>query len=163
MEAFLDGKYDFRYNRLTEEAEYRRRMASRGQFKPLDQRALNSFCIEARKKGIDCWDRDISRYVYSKNVVEYHPFQLFLDELPEWDGVERVEALAARVSVSPLWVSVFAAGCWGWWRNGCRWTSCMPTVWRLCWSAAGRDGRSLRFANCCCRKCYSIIIQIVSI
>ena len=107
METFLDGKYDFRYNRLTEETEYRRRDVSRGKFNPLDQRALNSFCIEARKEGIDCWDRDISRYVYSKNVVEYHPFQLFLDELPEWDGVERVEALAARVSASPLWVKSF--------------------------------------------------------
>ncbi len=107
METFLDGKYDFRYNRLTEETEYRRRDVSRGKFNPLDQRALNSFCIEARKEGIDCWDRDISRYVYSKNVVEYHPFQLFLNELPEWDGVERVEALAARVSASPLWVKSF--------------------------------------------------------
>ena len=107
MEQFLDATYDFRFNRLTEETEYRKRNVSSACFCPVGQRELNSFCIEARKRGIDCWDRDISRYIYSGNIAEYHPFRLYMDELPEWDGADRVDDLASRVSGSRLWLKSF--------------------------------------------------------
>lgn len=107
MEQFLDATYDFRFNRLTEETEYRKRNVSSACFCPVGQRELNSFCIEARKRGIDCWDRDISRYIYSGNIAEYHPFRLYMDELPEWDGADRVDDLAGRVSGSRLWLKSF--------------------------------------------------------
>lgn len=45
-------------------------------FLPIGQRELNSFCIAAWKEGLDCWDRVISRYIYSGSVDEYHPFRL---------------------------------------------------------------------------------------
>lgn len=32
------------------------------------QRDLNSICMEARRTGIDCRDRDVNRFVYSKEV-----------------------------------------------------------------------------------------------
>lgn len=107
MEQFLDATYDFRFNRLTEETEYRKRNVPSACFCPVGQRELNSFCIEARKRGIDCWDRDISRYIYSGNIAEYHPFRLYMDELPEWDGADRVDDLASRVSGSRLWLKSF--------------------------------------------------------
>lgn len=107
MEQFLDTTYDFRFNRLTEETEYRKRNVSSACFCPVGQRELNSFCIEVRKRGIDCWDRDISRYIYSGNIAEYHPFRLYMDELPEWDGADRVDDLASRVSGSRLWLKSF--------------------------------------------------------
>lgn len=107
MEAYLENHYEFRFNRLTEETEYRMRKEKRGSFRVVGQRELNSFCIAARKEGIDCWDRDVSRFIFSGNIAEYHPFHLFMDELPEWDGMDRVEALARRVSSKALWIKGF--------------------------------------------------------
>lgn len=107
MEAYLENHYEFRFNRLTEETEYRMRKEKRGSFRVVGQRELNSFCIAARKEGIDCWDRDVSRFIFSGNIAEYHPFHLFMDELPEWDGMDRVEALARRVSGKALWIKGF--------------------------------------------------------
>lgn len=107
MEAFLQEQFDFRFNRLTEETEYRRRTPGSSVFATVSQRELNSFCIAARKEGIDCWDRDVSRYIYSGSIPEYHPFHLYMDELPEWDGMDRVEACARRVSASSLWIRGF--------------------------------------------------------
>lgn len=107
MEAFLEAHYEFRFNRLTEETEYRVRKEKSRSFSVVGQRELNSFCIAARKDGIDCWDRDVSRFIFSGNIVEYHPFHLFMDELPVWDGTDRVEALARRVSGKALWIKGF--------------------------------------------------------
>lgn len=107
MEDFLGEQYDFRFNNLTGETEYRIRHVSGCQFVAVGQRDLNSFCIAARKSGLDCWDRDISRYIYSDSIEEYHPFHLFMNELPHWDGTDRVDGLARRVSEAPLWVEGF--------------------------------------------------------
>lgn len=107
MEAFLEAHYEFRFNRLTEETEYRVRKEKSRSFSVVGQRELNSFCIAARKDGIDCWDRDVSRFIFSGNIAEYHPFHLFMDELPVWDGTDRVEALARRVSGKALWIKGF--------------------------------------------------------
>lgn len=107
MEDFLSKQYDFRFNNLTEETEYRTRAIPGGRFLPIGQRELNSFCIAARREGLDCWDRDISRYIYSESIAAYHPFQLFMSELPMWDGVDRVSGLARRVSEAPLWINGF--------------------------------------------------------
>ena len=71
------------------------------------QRDLNSICMEARRTGIDCRDRDVNRFVYSKEVKEYHPFRQYMERLPEWDGKDRVSDLARRVSSEPLWVEGF--------------------------------------------------------
>ena len=107
MEQFLGEQYDLRFNKLTSETEFRKRNLSGACFQPVGQRELNSFCIEARKQGIDCWDRDVSRYVFSDSIPEYHPFRLYMDELPDWDGIDRIDSLARRVSSVPLWVKCF--------------------------------------------------------
>lgn len=107
MESFLADRFEFRFNELTEETEYRKREVENSPFHPVGQRELNSFCIAARKKGIDCWDRDVSRFVYSENTTGYHPFHLYMEELPAWDGVDRVGPLARRISDTALWISGF--------------------------------------------------------
>lgn len=104
---FLKSHYDFRYNVLTEETEFRLLKRMNEGFQPVNQRVLNTICLEAHEAGIGCWDRDLSRCIYSTRIAEYHPFRLYLDELPEWDGVDRVSALARRVSEEPLWEKGF--------------------------------------------------------
>jgi len=106
VENFLQGYYLFRFNRLTEQTEIREK-EGKTDFRPVCQREMNSLCIEARMRGIDCWDRDVSRYVNSAHIESYHPFDSYLQGLPEWDGVDRVEMLARRVSDGPVWVNGF--------------------------------------------------------
>ena len=107
VDLFLKSHYDFRYNVLTEETEFRLLERMNEGLQPVNQRVLNTFCLEAHEAGIGCWDRDLSRCIYSTRIAEYHPFRLYLDELPEWDGIDRVSALARRVSENPLWEKGF--------------------------------------------------------
>ncbi len=106
VEGFLQARYLFRFNRLTEQTEFREKGEKKG-FRPVCPREMNSLCIEARIRGIDCWDRDVSRYVNSAHIDSYHPFESYLGKLPEWDGTDRVKALARRVSGHPVWVNGF--------------------------------------------------------
>ena len=109
--AFLTSRYRFRFNVLTEETE----VASvennipdtHLRYTKVDERWMNSLSLEAIETGIDCWDRDIQRFVRSRRISEYHPFTAYFEQLPEWDGTDRVSALARRVSDDPVWVNGF--------------------------------------------------------
>ena len=104
---FLKTRYDFRYNLLTEETEFRPSGQQNVSFCRIDRRELNTFCLEAHKEGINCWDKDLQRYIYSTQIESYHPFRLYMNELPDWDGLERLNNLARRVSDHPLWIESF--------------------------------------------------------
>lgn len=107
LNDYLSQTYQFRYNLLTEEAEYCSHDERRENFNTITQRDLNSICLDARMQGINCWDRDVSRYIYSNKISVYHPFRHYLDNLPEWDGTERIKGLAGRVSANTLWIMGF--------------------------------------------------------
>ena len=104
---FLKERYDFRYNLLTEETEFRPSGQRDIPFCRIDKRELNTFCLETHKEGINCWDKDLQRYIYSTHVESYHPFRLYMNELPAWDGTDRLKPLAKRVSNIPLWIKSF--------------------------------------------------------
>ena len=109
--AFLTSRYHFRFNVLTEETEVAG--VEHGipddhlRYAKVDERWMNSLSLEAIEAGIDCWDRDIQRFVRSRRISEYHPFTAYFEQLPEWDGTDRVSALARRVSDDPVWVNGF--------------------------------------------------------
>ena len=105
LETYLFSHYDFRFNVLTEQTEYSPK--NQADFNLVDQRTLNTLCIEARDQGINCWDKDVSRLMCSKKISNYHPFQDYLEHLPLWDGQDRVTELALRVSDNPVWVNGF--------------------------------------------------------
>ena len=105
LEIYLLKVYDFRFNVLTEQTEYRKKGES--VFHLVDQRVLNTLCMKVRKQGINCWDKDVSRLLLSEQIPDFHPFTEYADSLPEWDGVDRVSELARRVSDEALWVSGF--------------------------------------------------------
>ena len=105
LENYLFSHYDFRFNVLTEQTEYS--LKNQADFNLVDQRTLNTLCIEARNQGINCWDKDVSRLMCSKKIANYHPFQDYLKHLPLWDGQDRVTELALRVSDNPVWINGF--------------------------------------------------------
>ena len=108
---FLTSRYRFRFNVLTEETEVADVESgipdSHLRYTKVDERWMNSLSLEAIETGIDCWDRDIQRFVRSRRISEYHPFTAYFEQLPEWDGTDRVSELARRVSDDPVWVNGF--------------------------------------------------------
>ena len=56
--------------------------------------------------------------VLSDKVEDYHPFHLYTDELPKWDGTDRVTPLLLRVSDDALWL-----------RGGRYWLRALTAQW----------------------------------
>ena len=113
LSRYLKLHYAFRYNLLTERTECARLDAGKANeahhltYTPVDNRILNGIALNAIESGVDCWDRDIKRYVESDHVQAYHPFELYFKNLPEWDGKDRVKELARRVSDKDVWIRSF--------------------------------------------------------
>lgn len=106
LEDCLFAHYDFRFNVLTEQTEYAPKGSSA--YEIVDQRVLNTLCLVARRNGINCWDKDVSRLLHSQEIEDFHPFHDYMENLPEeWDGIDRVSELAQRVSAEDLWVNGF--------------------------------------------------------
>ena len=107
IEEFLTSRYDFRYNLLTDETEFRPAGQRSAAFTPVGKRELNTFCIEAHAEGIPCWDKDLNRYVYSTYIPAYHPHWVrgfhtwMLGLASQWMGVSGLHAN----SVAPVLVS----------------------------------------------------------
>lgn len=107
-DEFMKRRYEFRFNTQIGEVEFRERHSFRFRFNPIDKRALNSIALDAQAEGIPLWDRDISRYVYSNRVPVFNPLEDFLYNLPDWDGKDRIRALAATVPCNnPHWEELF--------------------------------------------------------
>lgn len=132
--AFLTRRYELRYNILTEQAEYRLRVAEersgagqKSDWRVIDKRAQNTLVMEARAEGINGWDVDMGRLVNSHLVPDFHPMLSYMHSLPEWDGQDRVTPLAHRISTDPLWVHGFTT-----------WLRALAAQW---------EGRSMQTAN----------------
>uniref|UniRef100_UPI0022E646A3 VapE domain-containing protein n=3 Tax=Phocaeicola massiliensis TaxID=204516 RepID=UPI0022E646A3 len=125
--AFLTSRYRFRFNVLTEETEVAEVTNNipdtHLRYAKVDERWMNTLSMEAIETGIDCWDRDFQRFVRSRRISEYHPFTAYFEQLPEWDGTDRVSALARRVSDNPVWVNSFH-----------RWMLGLSAQWMQFWS-----------------------------
>ena len=128
MKRYLNAHYEFRYNVLSEINEFRPKGESLLCFKCLGKRELNALCLEIQSVGIPCWDRDLARYIHSTLVEDYHPFTLYVQELPEWDGEDRLVDLASRVSSEAYWVKHFH-----------RWMLALLAQWM---------GKNTTYANC---------------
>ena len=113
LSRYLKLHYAFRYNLLTERTECARLNEEKADeahhltYTPVDSRTLNGIALSAIENGVECWDRDIKRYVESDHVQAYHPFELYFRNLPEWDGKDRVTELARRISDKDVWIRSF--------------------------------------------------------
>ena len=97
VDMFLNSNYELRKNVMRGVAEYRMRTGVGFSFQDLTDEARNSITMRALSQGIKCWDKDIIRYVNSNDIELYDPMEDFLDQLPQWDGKDRVEELARRI------------------------------------------------------------------
>ena len=118
LQRFLNDRFDFRHNQLTGVTEYRSKGVADGKFSPIDERNINGMIVDARLKGIACWNSMVPTLVLSDKVENYHPFRLYMNELPEWDGTDRVTPLLQRVSDDSLWL-----------RGGRYWLRALTAQW----------------------------------
>ena len=102
----LLAHYELRYNLLTEEPEFRDKDSSKP-WRTIDRLAFNTLAIKAIDANIGAWSIDIERLLHSYNLPRYQPLSHYLQQLPVWDGTDRVTALAHRVSTDPLWTETF--------------------------------------------------------
>ena len=96
-EAFLNSRYELRKNVMTGAAQYRSKDSFDYRFSDLTKEAMNTMSIRALKAGIESWDKDIKRYVQSTLIPSYDPVNEWLEQLPKWDGTDRVTPLAERI------------------------------------------------------------------
>ena len=103
-EIFLTANYDMRKNLMTGVAEYRMKYAEDQTFRPLTTEVRNDMTIEAREQGLKSWDQDVNRFIDSTRIEQYDPVNAWLDQLPQWDGHDRITELAKRVPTDqPHW------------------------------------------------------------
>ncbi|MCD8166022.1 MAG: DUF3874 domain-containing protein [Bacteroides sp.] len=127
-EEFMNRCYEFQYNKQTASIEYRQKKSFFFDFKPIDNRVLNSIAVKAMSEGIEIWNKDVRRWIESDKVRIYSPVEEFIYKLPDWDDKERIRAFASRVSCgNPHWPELFH-----------RWFLGMVAQW---------IGRSARHAN----------------
>lgn len=120
LEEFMNRRYEFRYNTVLGELEYRQRDSIHFQFRPADQRIRSSIALNALKEGIRVWDRDIARYLTSDYIPLHNPVEEYLNETGRWDGKDRIRALADLVPCeNPHWRELFY-----------RWFLSMTAHWR---------------------------------
>ena len=98
-EAYMRNHYVLRLNIMTGVPEYKIKGLGYG-FQPLNQKARNTMSINALKAGVDSWDKDLNRYIDSNLIPQYNPIEDYLQNLPHWDGKDRISALARRVKTS---------------------------------------------------------------
>lgn len=97
MEEFMERRYDLRYNLMAGGPEYREKNTFCFDYRPVTDRVLNSIALNAQKEGLQFWDRDIRRFVFSDRIPDYTPIEDYLAHLPAWDGKDRIRPLAARI------------------------------------------------------------------
>ena len=120
MDEFMNRRYEFRYNTVFADLEYRQRDSIHFYFKPVDKRVRNSISICALKEGINAWDRDVDRFLNSEYVPLHNPVEEYLYDVGRWDGKDRIRALAGLVPcTNPYWQELFY-----------RWFLSMVAHWR---------------------------------
>ncbi len=108
LEDFMQRRYEFRRNTIKHEVEYRKRNSYSFDFRPITDEALNTFSMEAHAEGLNFWDRDIKRYVNSERVADHNPVSFYLDNLPKWDGIDYIRALANTIPTNNIhWADHF--------------------------------------------------------
>ena len=108
LDEFMRERYFFRYNTLKNDIEYCDREQTNASFEPVTETTVNTVCIEAQASGIDAWDRDIKRFIYSARTPTFNPLDHYLDKLPPWDGTDRIRPLACSLPTAhPQWPDQF--------------------------------------------------------
>lgn len=108
LQEFLNRRYELRRNVVTNTLEYRVRDGFDFSFHELTKYDRNTIKHEAALEGIEAFDGEINGYIESNYTPRYNPIEDYIDNLAEWDGKDRIDALAALVPTNnPNWTKLF--------------------------------------------------------
>ena len=94
----MESCYVLRHNTIMGYTEYRPNHTWVTPWNPVTEEVINTFTIDLHLAGLDVWDRDVKRYVYSTLVRNYNPISEYLTDLNDkWDGRDHIRELAATV------------------------------------------------------------------
>ena len=96
-ETYLKKKYDFRYNTLTCNTEYKTKKEKH--YNDLDRFYFNSILREMKLGGYNVKKDELEMLISSDFVRRSDPIKDFIKDLPKWDGLDRIKQLSETVSV----------------------------------------------------------------
>lgn len=106
VEDYINEHYDVHFNVVTLQTEIRPKNQD-APFAVADKRSMNSVLLALHAAGIKCTISDVKCLLCSDHIEDFHPMQSYMQNLPEWDGVDRVTPLAQRISNSLIWQNGF--------------------------------------------------------
>lgn len=96
-EEYLKSKYDFRYNTLTCNTEYKAKKEKT--FSDLDRFYFNSILREMKLGGYSVKKDELEMLLGSDFVRRSDPIKEYLKELPKWNGKDYIKELCNTVDV----------------------------------------------------------------
>ena len=95
-EEFLAQNYTFRKNILSGKVEFKD-VKKDTDFRIFTKESLNTVIHRAKVEGQQCEGSDIKEVIFSEGTTIHNPIKDYMDDLPEWDGKDRVKPLWHRL------------------------------------------------------------------
>lgn len=99
IQAFLSANYEFKFNSITQRLLVRIRGAD-SPFHYLETYEFNTILRKIKTQNIGCSKDTLFMILRSDFVPQFDPYGDYLNNLPEWDGVDYITQLASSVNVT---------------------------------------------------------------
>lgn len=93
---FLSQNYRFRKNILSGKVEYME-IGGNENYRVFTKESLNTLSHRSKIEEIGCGKADLEEIIFSENTPVFNPIQEYVDNLPTWDGTDRVTPLWQRL------------------------------------------------------------------
>ncbi len=99
IQAFLTANYEFKFNSITQRLLVRIRGAD-CPFHYLETYEFNTILRKIKTQNIGCSKDTLFMILRSDFVPQFDPYGDYLNNLPEWDGIDYIAQLASSVAVT---------------------------------------------------------------
>ena len=99
IQFFLSAYYEFKFNSITQRLLVRIR-GTDASFHYLDSYEFNTILRKIKTQNIGCSKDTLFMILRSDFVPQFDPYTNYLNNLPEWDGVDYIGQLASSVIVT---------------------------------------------------------------